>query len=127
KALTDCSQRDNADLSIQGCTTLIEQHPRYSIPYRNRADAYLIKGDYDRALADYTKSIEIDPRNPLTFNNRGYVYSSKGESRGPLHGLQAHRPAERQAQVMAQAMAQVMALPDPDRPRLRRLDDPAAS
>ena len=79
KALTDCYQRDNADLSIQGCTTLIEQHGRYSILYRNRADAYLNKGDYDRALADYTESIEIDPKNPLTFNARGYAYHSKGD------------------------------------------------
>jgi tetratricopeptide (TPR) repeat protein len=79
KAQVDCYQRDNADLSVQGCTTLIEQDPNYSVLYGNRAYAYLIKGDYDRALGDYTRAIEIDPKYALTHFNRGYAYVAKGE------------------------------------------------
>jgi len=30
--------------------------------YLHRGDAYFEKGEYDKAGADYTKAIELDPR-----------------------------------------------------------------
>jgi len=47
--------------------------------YDNRGDTYSSKGEYDRAIADYTKSIEINPKNASAYNNRGDAYSSKRE------------------------------------------------
>ncbi len=35
---------------------------------------YAQKGDYDAAIRDYTKAIEIDPNNADTFSNRGAAY-----------------------------------------------------
>jgi tetratricopeptide (TPR) repeat protein len=34
---------------------------------------------FDRAIADYNKAIELDPRYAAAYNNRGYVYRQKGE------------------------------------------------
>ena len=34
---------------------------------------------YDRAIADYDKAIEIDPKYAQAYNNRGYAYEAKGE------------------------------------------------
>lgn len=33
------------------------------------------KGDYSNALADYTKSIELEPNAPSAYNNRANVYN----------------------------------------------------
>jgi tetratricopeptide (TPR) repeat protein len=42
--------------------------------YRYRANAYANKGDYDRAIADYTEAIKLDPNDFLAYRNRGGVY-----------------------------------------------------
>ena len=39
-----------------------------------------LAGDIERAIADYTKVIEIDPRNATAYENRGRAYASKGDS-----------------------------------------------
>ena len=36
----------------------------------------LVKGEYDRAIADYTKAIEINPAFADAYDNRGYTYYS---------------------------------------------------
>jgi tetratricopeptide (TPR) repeat protein len=38
------------------------------------------KGDYDRAIADYTEAIRLDPGLALAYNNRGFAYSHKGDN-----------------------------------------------
>lgn len=47
--------------------------------YYNRGIAYDNKGEYDRAIADYNKALEINPRHAGAYNNRGLAYYSKGE------------------------------------------------
>jgi len=37
-----------------------------AIPYRKRGEAYKAKGDLGRAIADYNKAIEIDPRDAIS-------------------------------------------------------------
>ena len=37
------------------------------------------KGDYDRAIADYNKALELDPKDATAYNNRGYAYRQKGD------------------------------------------------
>ncbi len=37
------------------------------------------KENYDIAIRDYTKIIEIDPNDAIAFNNRGAVYDGKGD------------------------------------------------
>jgi len=47
--------------------------------YNNRGVAYGSKGEYDKAILDCTKAIEIDPRFGLAYCNRGAAYYEKGE------------------------------------------------
>lgn len=42
------------------------------------------KGDNDGAIADYTKSIELDPAHASTYNNRGVLRKAKGDYHGAL-------------------------------------------
>jgi Tfp pilus assembly protein PilF len=47
--------------------------------YFNRGRDYLHKGDYDRAIADFTRVIEIDPRKADAYHYRGIAYDRKGD------------------------------------------------
>src|SRR5580700_6796925 len=79
-----CEDQDNAfapDVSINGCTALIEsgtQSPQ-NIPvvFNNRGIAYRAKGDLDRAIADYTEAIRLDPNYDVAYQNRGRSYFAK--------------------------------------------------
>ena len=50
--------------------------PNYYLAYRNRANRYAndLK-DYEKAEADYTKAIELDPENDENYYYRGQFYS----------------------------------------------------
>jgi len=54
------------DLQIKGCTSLIESGQwsgKYlAFAYNNRGNAYKVKGDFDRAIADYLEAIRLDPK-----------------------------------------------------------------
>jgi tetratricopeptide (TPR) repeat protein len=45
--------------------------------YNNRGTAWKNKGDYDRAIADYSKAIELDPQYALAYYNRGIAWKNK--------------------------------------------------
>jgi tetratricopeptide (TPR) repeat protein len=45
-----------------------------------RGRAYIYKGDNDRAIADYNKAIELDPKHAVAYYNRGIAYSDKGDN-----------------------------------------------
>ena len=36
------------------------------------------KGEYDRALAEYTHALELDPRFAKAYNGRAQLYNKKG-------------------------------------------------
>jgi len=42
--------------------------------YFDRAEEHRNKGDYDRAIADYTEAIRLNPQDALAYNNRGVSY-----------------------------------------------------
>ena len=74
----DPSSRENAEL--------IQRDPRpwldYLKPgaaYLERGKTYLQKDDNDRAIADFTKVIELDPKAANAYNHRGIAYGNKGE------------------------------------------------
>jgi tetratricopeptide (TPR) repeat protein len=88
----DCANKD-PDRAIRGCTAIIEhgnETPNiFATAFANRGVAYARKKDYDRAIADYTRAIEIDPRDAKTYNNRGLAYSIKGDYQRAISDLTA--------------------------------------
>ena len=44
-----------------------------------RGNAYHYKGDYDRAIADWDRAIQLKPDYADAYNNRGLTYDSKGD------------------------------------------------
>jgi len=47
--------------------------------YNNRGIAYGEKGQYDRAIFDFNRAIEINPTDNKAYNNRGIVYRLQGQ------------------------------------------------
>ena len=48
--------------------------------FQNRGNAHGDKGDIDRAIADYSEAIRLDPKFAMAFQNRGNAYSDKGDN-----------------------------------------------
>ncbi len=46
--------------------------------YASRGTQHLTSGDYDRAIADFDRALELDPR-PESYYNRGVAYYSKND------------------------------------------------
>ena len=47
--------------------------------YFHRAQIYFRNGDYDRAIADLSAFIQLNPNNVRALNDRGLSYEKKGE------------------------------------------------
>jgi tetratricopeptide (TPR) repeat protein len=76
----DCNARD-PDRNIAGCSRLIEDDHESaqtrSIAYVGRGLAWQGKGERDRAMADFTAAIRLDPENSLAYSNRGILWREK--------------------------------------------------
>jgi tetratricopeptide (TPR) repeat protein len=48
-------------------------------PYRRRGNAEYEKEDWDRAIVDLNRAIELDPKNHVAYWNRGWVHAEKEE------------------------------------------------
>jgi len=71
---------ENLDLAVADFTEAIQLRPDYGAAYFNRGTAYLSREDYDRAIADIDKAIEIEPPDNFSYyQNQGLAYSRKGD------------------------------------------------
>ena len=53
--------------------------PRTPSAYSNRGNAWYNKKEFDKAIADYTEAIRLDPEYAMAYNNRGRAWQQKGE------------------------------------------------
>ncbi len=79
---TDCFGVENPDLRIAGCTEML--NGRLSPEQRaqalaSRALGYSVKGWYAEAVADYDKSLDIEPNQAVALNNRAWAYFRWGK------------------------------------------------
>jgi tetratricopeptide (TPR) repeat protein len=65
------------DAIISACSAQIITGKDLAISLRNRGFGYALKNDYDRAIADYDRSIEIDPKSAKAFDLRGNAYRDR--------------------------------------------------
>jgi lipoprotein NlpI len=88
-----CAQDRVQDLAIAGCTHIIEdakQKPKArGVAFYNRGNAYVLKGDHDKAIADFDEALKLDPKNASILNNRGNARSDKGESDAAMADFEA--------------------------------------
>ncbi|MBC7820099.1 MAG: tetratricopeptide repeat protein [Planctomycetaceae bacterium] len=78
-----CVQPADVVLGIQGCTKIIakgrETAENLAVAHINRGSAYYNTGEYDLAVEDYAKAIELKPGNSEPFTGRGNAYYRQGE------------------------------------------------
>ncbi len=77
---------------IQACSRIIKSRKAFGKPiskstlarfYGFRGFAYEKKGEYDRAIADYTKAIALKPKSANAYTNRGLAYERRATKRRP--------------------------------------------
>jgi tetratricopeptide (TPR) repeat protein len=70
-------------MQISGCTTLIDSGKMPDKPlawsHTNRGMAYVFRGDFDKALADFNEAVKLDPSYAPALVDRGTAYDSKGD------------------------------------------------
>jgi tetratricopeptide (TPR) repeat protein len=73
----------SADAAIGACTDLIhangDKPSRLYAALTNRGISHFDKQDYDRAIADHTAAIHLNPKESTAFINRGNAYRAKGD------------------------------------------------
>ena len=67
-----------AFLLTAGCAT-VKIPPPDALGYTGRGIAYVKKGEYDQAISDLTKALEIYPRYAEAYINRGVIYERKSQ------------------------------------------------
>jgi clan AA aspartic protease (TIGR02281 family) len=83
----DCADdTENSDQKIGSCSRVIADNtanaPKRAQAYRSRGAAYYGKSDYDRAIADFSEAMKLDPNIvppsfALAYNRRGLAYVEK--------------------------------------------------
>ena len=78
-----CANSDKSmqpDTSIGGCNAVIQETAKnLAAAYFFRGAAHVAKSDFDRAIADYTQAIAIDPTESDYLNSRAAIYEQKND------------------------------------------------
>jgi len=86
-AVEDCLNA-KGDVQIAGCSFIIETKQAFGLPitrknlaiaYYNRANAYVEKGNDNKAIEDFTAAIELDPEAVRALINRANAYARKAD------------------------------------------------
>src|SRR5262245_25517146 len=75
-----CGAGTDLEAAIKACTQMLaakETNKTKSQILYNRAWAYRNKGEYDLAIADDTRAVELDPKNANAFQDRATAYFQK--------------------------------------------------
>jgi tetratricopeptide (TPR) repeat protein len=74
---------------VEACTAIIELNPTGTAQeYQARGAAWYRLGQFDRAIADYTNSIDIDPKYIRAYYNRALAWEANGLYEEALDDLQ---------------------------------------
>src|SRR5262245_14415917 len=81
--LEDCNQHEDLDRLIRGCTEVLVgnaelKHQAHA--YANRGRAHAAKEQYDLALRDLDKALELQPSDVSLLYVRALVHEKKGET-----------------------------------------------
>lgn len=89
---SDCIQYKDMELSLRGCNDVISRKDGVSKQDRakahyHRGSYYHVKGDWGRAVVDFTKSIELNAGNEFVYGRRGEAYLNQGHFELAIYDL----------------------------------------
>jgi len=70
---------DDFATAIGGCTALIQSGQDVDDAYCSRGSVYYKHGLYNEAIADFTRSLAIDPNSTECLRSRGQAYEKAGQ------------------------------------------------
>ena len=76
--LRDKGDYAGAIADINKSLTLINNDPYRASAYNNRALIWKMMGEYDKSIADFSVAINLTPKNPKYYANRGDAYRLSG-------------------------------------------------
>jgi hypothetical protein len=83
KAVVKAAKKEEIDKTISLATEVIEEKDlrvdHIANAYFLRGTALSDKGEFDHAIADFTKAIELNPSHAAVYTNRGIAYEKKGK------------------------------------------------
>lgn len=74
--------KGDVDGGIKDITMAIEINPTNSAHYHNRAFMYLVIDEYQKAIDDYCKAIELNNERAIIFANLGFAREALGDLKG---------------------------------------------
>ena len=83
--------------AIKLLSDLIRLHPDVFTPYVARGSAYALERDYERALLDMTRAIELSPSYADAWVRRSQIRSAVGDTQGSLSDLRQAQRLEGQS------------------------------
>ena len=82
----DTCAKQSGDAAIAACSRAIASgefgDEELAKIYVNRGREYKNKSDLDRAIADYSEAIRVDPKHVTAYNNRGIAWCNLGRFSG---------------------------------------------
>jgi tetratricopeptide (TPR) repeat protein len=83
KQCEDVNNKDTADRALAACNHILNdgsERPNYAMALRNRCGIKYTMGNYDGALADCNRAIDMQPQSDIGYERRGHVWRKKGEN-----------------------------------------------
>ena len=66
-------------VEIEKAVKATQAAPAVATDHLNWAKTYLNLGEYENAIQEFDKVIQLDPGNVLVYNDRGYAYGQLGQ------------------------------------------------
>src|SRR5262249_23135343 len=65
--------------AVHSWSLIIEDHPKVDWAYSRRGEAYADLKQWDKAIADYSEAIKLNPNSAGLWNQRGLAYGNSGQ------------------------------------------------
>ena len=69
------------------CTKAIQKDPKSARAFFNRGWAYRMRGEWEKAIADFTRAIELDPKLLAAYYKLARGFRAAAKSRNPKRTL----------------------------------------
>ena len=88
----DINNKATADRALAACNDILKdrsEQPNYAMALRNRCGIKYTKGDYDGALADCDRALELEPKSDIGYERRGLSWLEKGDDAHAMADLES--------------------------------------
>jgi tetratricopeptide (TPR) repeat protein len=90
-----CVNMDIGDASgIPACENAIKKSPRDANLWNTLGDRHFRQGIYDRAVADYSETVKLDPKHPTAYFGLASTWEKKGDLQLAQEFLRLHKKQE---------------------------------